>query len=106
MPESVLREPLLFMVSIGVLTYLFGLLFYVIQMKAKREKIDKSLLESRLKSLEIQLNSHFIHNTLNTIIALIEFDKERAVSGLIKLSQFLRKLMQERSLISLDLIQE
>ncbi len=102
MPYIVSENPYLFSVLTGVLNYLIGLLlFLIVRMKANKEKTEKMLLESRLKSLETQLNSHFIHNTLNAIIALVEIDKQRAVDALIKLSHFLRRLMNESSLITL-----
>ncbi|GAB6182369.1 sensor histidine kinase [Thermodesulfovibrio hydrogeniphilus] len=101
-PQIVTEKTYLFSLLTGVLNYLIGLLlFFIVRMKANKERIEKMLLETRLKSLETQLNSHFIHNILNAIIALIEIDKQRAIEALIKLSHFLRRLMKEASLIPL-----
>ncbi len=87
---------------VGLMNYLMGLLMYMfVRMKIKREHMEKTLLLSRLNSLDTQLNSHFIFNVLNTIASLIEIDREKALFAVVKLSTFLRKMIDENPCITI-----
>lgn len=87
----------------GLLNYLVGLLIYLfVNMKAKKQELEHLLMEGRIISLNTQLNSHFLFNVLNSIIELIKTDTNRAEEGLIKLSRFLRKALNESHLVELS----
>jgi sensor histidine kinase YesM len=89
-------------VSMGILTYLIGLILYLlISVKAEKERLNSLLIESRLKSLEGQLNPHFIFNALNSISELVYMDQDLAETTILKLSKFLRDGMGEQSQIDL-----
>src|SRR5687768_6633114 len=54
----------------------------------EREQLEARLARAQLQSLRLQLNPHFLFNTLNTINALIGTDRraaERVISGLSEL---------------------
>ena len=54
----------------------------------EREQLEARLARAQLQSLRLQLNPHFLFNTLNTINALIDTDRraaERVISGLSEL---------------------
>jgi len=88
---------------LGFLTYLIGLiLYFLIVVRTEKEKLNSLLIESRLKSLEGQLNPHFIFNSLNSISELIHIDKDLAENSIVKLSKFLRDGMREESQIKLS----
>lgn len=88
---------------IGVLTYIVGALLYrFVKMRNEKDLIDKQFIESRLRSLETQLNPHFLFNALNSIAELIHHDKDRAEMALLRVSSFLRNTMNEEALISLS----
>lgn len=70
-------------------------------LRTQKEEIDYKLLQSRLGSLEMQLNPHFLFNALNSIAELIHQDTEKAERAIIKVSSFLRNTMNEETLISL-----
>lgn len=93
---------LLFSFFIGFLSYVVALLLYqfVIVTYAK-EYQEKLLTQSRLKSLERQLNPHFLFNALNSITELLHINTEKAENALLSLSDFLRTSMKENALISL-----
>lgn len=88
---------------IGVLTYIMGIIIYsFVMMRNQKEKRDLEYTESRLKSLETQLNPHFIFNALNSIAELIHHDKDKAEDAIITMSKFLRNSMNEKALLSLS----
>ena len=52
--------------GIGVLTYIVGALLYrFVRMRNEKEEVDRHYTDSRLRSLETQLNPHFLFNALN-----------------------------------------
>lgn len=67
----------------------------------KQKLSDYLLMQSRLSSLETQLNPHFLFNALNSIAELIHIDSYKAEEAVLKVSSFLRNTMEERALIPL-----
>jgi len=53
-------------------------------------ELQRELVEARLEALRMQLNPHFLFNTLNTISALIHDDPESADRMVVRLSEMLR----------------
>lgn len=88
--------------AIGVLTYVVGALLYrFVKMRNQKDMVDKEYVESRLRSLETQLNPHFLFNALNSIAELIHHDPQKAELAILKVSTFLRNTMQESALLRL-----
>lgn len=88
---------------IGILTYIVGALLYrFVKMRNQKDVIDNEYIQSRLRSLETQLNPHFLFNALNSIAELIHHDKDKAEMALLKVSAFLRNTMKEKALLSLE----
>ena len=62
------------------------------QLMHSRYQEQKNLLvQSELKLIQAQVNPHFLFNTLNTIIAVVRTDSDRARDLLLNLSNFFRK---------------
>ncbi len=90
-------------VAVGVLTYIVGALLYrFVKMRNEKEEIDYHYVQSRLRSLETQLNPHFLFNALNSIAELIHQDPNKAEAAILKVSTFLRNTMDEKALIPLS----
>jgi two-component system LytT family sensor kinase len=71
------------------------------QLLIARYQEQKSLLVmSELKLAQAQVNPHFLFNALNTIIAILRRDSERARDLLIHLSNFFRKNLKRSSDVS------
>ena len=73
--------------------------------KLQREAdIQKERVESQLEVLKSQINPHFLFNSFNTLITLIEDEPEAATEYVEKLSDFYRSLLQyrEKDLIPLQ----
>lgn len=89
-------------VAVGVLTYIVGALLYrFVKMRNQKEVVDHDYVQSRLSSLERQLNPHFLFNALNSIAELIHKDPDIAEDAILKVSSFLRNTMKEEALIML-----
>ncbi len=89
-------------ILIGILTYIVGALLYrFVKMRNQKDVIDNEYVQSRLRSLETQLNPHFLFNALNSIAELIHHDKDKAEMALLKVSSFLRNTMNEKALLIL-----
>ena len=90
-------------VAVGILTYVVGALLYrFVKMRNEKEVVDHHYVQSRLRSLETQLNPHFLFNALNSIAELIHQDPNKAEMAIIKVSTFLRNTMNEKALIPLS----
>jgi two-component system LytT family sensor kinase len=71
------------------------------QLLIARYQEQKSLLVmSELKLAQAQINPHFLFNALNTIIAILRRDADRARDLLIHLSNFFRKNLKRSSDVS------
>lgn len=89
--------------AIGFLTYIVGALLYrFVKMRNEKEEVDHHYVQSRLRSLETQLNPHFLFNALNSIAELIHQDPNKAETAILKVSTFLRNTMDEQALIPLS----
>jgi two-component system LytT family sensor kinase len=90
-------------VMVGLLTMLIGnLLYMIVNSKKIEEELNRLNIELKLKALEYQINPHFLFNALNTLSELIYIDPKLAEKGMLKLSQFLRMIIDENSIITLQ----
>lgn len=101
---SLFRENILLVsIALGVLSNAFGTLLYqFVKMRNVKEELDYNYVQSRLKSLERQLNPHFLFNALNSIAELIHHDKDKAEMAILQVSSFLRNTMDEKALVPLE----
>jgi len=79
-----------------------ALLYRFVKMRNEKEEVDHYYVQSRLRSLETQLNPHFLFNALNSIAELIHQDPNKAETAILKVSAFLRNTMDEQALIPLS----
>ncbi|MCB0585378.1 MAG: histidine kinase, partial [Phaeodactylibacter sp.] len=83
----------------------FGILFAVItavelRRKYRNKQLELAQLEGQLSSaqlnaLRLQLQPHFLFNTLNTISSLMEFDKKKAQKVVSQLGNLLRFVLDQ-----------
>jgi signal transduction histidine kinase len=57
-------------------------------------ELEKRLTEARLQALQMQLNPHFLFNTLHAISALMHRDVDAADKMLVRLSDLLRRALE------------
>ncbi len=74
------------------------------QTNLAKNKIENELLKVKHNALKAKLQPHFLFNTLNSIVALIEENKNKAQKSLINLSDLLRYSMdiKPKKLISIN----
>ncbi|MCT7551107.1 sensor histidine kinase [Aliarcobacter butzleri] len=90
-------------IVVGLLTLLIALILHqFVFLKNKNNQIQKEILESKLKSLENELNPHFLFNALNSVSQLIYIDKKKAEDAVLQLSKFLRNAINKESLVYLQ----
>ncbi len=86
-----------------VLSYWFGLVL-VVGVRTYRELRDEKLraswlrdewTHSRLQALRMQLNPHFLFNTLNAAVALVRSDASAAEQILVRLGDLLRRTFRD-----------
>lgn len=102
-------------------TWHFNLLFYwiilsaahvVLYQKQLRERevraveLEKRLTDARLQALQMQLNPHFLFNTLNSVAALMHRDVEAADRMLVRLGELLRHTLDSTNTQEVPLHQE
>jgi len=89
--------------TIGFLTFLVGLILHqFISMKYKNESIKNEILLSKIKTLENELNPHFLFNALNSMSELVYIDQQKAENSILNLSKFLRNAINKESIISIE----
>ena len=88
--ESVVLSFLPIMVAWSTFYFLYKLWLEWAEQKERAEKADLLAHKAQLQMLRYQLNPHFLFNSLNSIRALVEADKETAKEIITELSEFLR----------------
>jgi ligand-binding sensor domain-containing protein len=62
----------------------------------ERERIEKEKIQFQFETLKNQVNPHFLFNSFNTLIGVIEEDRDTAVEYVLKLSDFYRDILVNR----------
>lgn len=63
------------------------------QNKLQNARLESQLLEAKLEVLRLQLNPHFLFNTLNMVSSMMYSNVDRADQMLTRLSDFLRQVL-------------
>ncbi|MFC5269739.1 two-component regulator propeller domain-containing protein [Adhaeribacter terreus] len=87
-----------------------SLLFGFIKSREKRlkkaERLEKDKVMFQFETLKNQVNPHFLFNSFNTLIGIIEDDQEAAVAYVEKLSDFFRNILVYREKDTITLGEE
>ncbi len=84
------------------------LVYYLMQLRIRlinyEQEKEKQKLRSHLEFLKNQLNPHFLFNSFNTLINIIDKDKHLAMEFTEKLSDFYREivLLQDKEMITVE----
>ncbi len=90
----------------GLAALIFSILYWSRRRQDARDiksRLERAEWETRFNHLRSQLSPHFLFNSLNSLIGLIETDQERSVHFAERLSDFYRLVVEheKQSLISL-----
>ena len=73
---------------------------------AKAAELKKEKIESQLEVLKSQINPHFLFNSFNTLVAIIEENPNLAVEYVERLSDFYRSILQFREQDVISILEE
>ncbi|ARA94148.1 sensor histidine kinase [Rhodothermaceae bacterium RA] len=77
-----------------------------IQLEADKARLQAQLTEARLQALRMQLNPHFLFNTLHAIASLVERDPRGVRRMIARLSDLLRYTLEQTGAQEIPLHQE
>lgn len=90
-----------------------GIFYWVIRSRDKKLQrqavLKKDMIESQLQALKAQINPHFLFNSFNTLITIIDENTQQptiAIEYVEKLSDFFRSILQYREHESITLEEE
>lgn len=83
--------------NLFVIILAFSIKFLKSWYVSQKEKdiLERKNIESELNLLKMQINPHFLFNTLNNINSLVFIDQQKTYDSIIKLSEMLRYLTYE-----------
>jgi ligand-binding sensor domain-containing protein len=85
---------------LSLLTLVLGSVAWVTKIRDRRKReiaaIKTNEIRAQLETLKSQINPHFLFNSFNTLISVIETNPEKAVHFVEKLSDFYRHMLQYR----------
>ncbi|NDV64314.1 sensor histidine kinase [Bacteroides sp. 224] len=85
---------------------LFRIFFDWFKKQNKIRELEKQNMQSTLAMLRMQINPHFLFNTLNNIDSLIKIDPTKASQSLIKLSDIMRYMLYDSETEQVEMKQE
>lgn len=98
-----LKNPLLFSMAVGMVSYLIGLmLFWIVRQQIRHDRLQKELLAAQIGMYETQLNPHFLFNALGAVTETMHNDLELADDAMLRLSTLLRRAIRAQSRIPLS----
>lgn len=86
---------MLFLIGIALAIYAVELFKRVRQSQLEQSRLGRELAQARLEALTLQLQPHFLFNTLNAAVALIRHDARAAEDMLTDLSEMLHMTLGE-----------
>jgi two-component system, LytTR family, sensor kinase len=81
-----------FMIYLGIVAAAHGVEYY--RRSRERDQLEARLAETRLQLLGMQLQPHFLFNTLNTIAEMVHEDPDKADAMIGGLSDLLRRTLE------------
>jgi len=92
---------------IGILLFIIGSIYSYVRFREQRlkalEHLEKEKIEFQLQTLRSQVNPHFLFNSFNTLLNMIDIDQKAASDYVQRLSDFFRNILtyKEKELITL-----
>jgi ligand-binding sensor domain-containing protein len=87
-----------------------GIIVVIVRDRTRRwrhfESIEKEKMEYQYETLKSQINPHFLFNSFNTLITIIDDDKEKAIDYVETLSDYFRSMLQYRDMDTITLKEE
>ena len=107
-PESIPPFANLFIMSVLLVGFDSGLIFFSKWMIAEQNKLkaEKESIANKMAFLQNQISPHFFMNTLNNIHALVDIDTEEAKAAIIRLSKMMDYMLYDSQTSTIALSKE
>jgi hypothetical protein len=106
--KSAFWETPFFIISLLMLSGLG--IFYFIKLREKRlqktAQLEQEKIIAQYDAIRSQVNPHFLFNTFNALVAVIETDQKQGVLFVEKLSDFFRNMLQHRDKETIAICEE
>ena len=104
-PMEFAKHFFLYWLGIGLI-YLFHEVRFAREREVHQARIEASLAEAQAQNLRLQLEPHFLFNTLNAISAAVYEDPQKADKMICGLSEMLRRLLNKNPSLEVPLSAE
>ena len=104
-PMEFAKHFFLYWLGMGLI-YLFQEVRFAREREVHEAKLEASLAEAQARNLRLQLEPHFLFNTLNAISAAVYEDPQKADKMICGLSEMLRRLLNKNLLQEIPLSTE
>jgi two-component system, LytTR family, sensor kinase len=98
-------ELIVYWVIVAV-SHAFGYYAQLRERELRNAELERRLTEARLQALQMQLNPHFLFNTLHAISSLMHKDVDAADTMLVRLSELLRHALEATNTQEVSLREE
>lgn len=105
----IFENQMLATVLVIIVSLVFEIGHYINQLKitvAEKERLEKENMRSQLESLKTQMSPHFLFNSFNALLSLIDSDKEKAKHFLLELSKVYRYVLEQNDNLVVELKEE
>ncbi len=105
----IFENQMLATVLVIIVSLVFEIGHYIHQLKitvAEKERLEKENMRSQLESLKTQMSPHFLFNSFNALLSLIDTDKEKAKEFLLELSKVYRYVLEQNDNLVVELREE
>ncbi len=105
----IFENQMLATVLVIIVSLVFEIGHYINQLKitvAEKERLEKENMRSQLESLKTQISPHFLFNSFNALLSLIDSDKEKAKQFLLELSKVYRYVLEQKDNLVVELKDE
>ncbi|MBP8917327.1 MAG: histidine kinase [Chitinophagales bacterium] len=105
----IFENQMLATVLVIIVSLVFEIGHYIHQLKitvAEKERLEKENMRSQLESLKTQMSPHFLFNSFNALLSLIDSDKEKAKQFLMELSKVYRYVLEQKDNLVVELKEE
>ncbi len=99
-------EPIVPIIQVVAVSVAFKLLIDQIENTINKKILLEEKTKAELNYLRLQINPHFLFNTLNNITALIHINPDKAEQSVIKLSKIMRAMLSNNTQNKIELSAE
>ncbi len=96
-------------VLVIIVSLIFEIGHFINQLKitvAEKERLEKENMRSQLESLKTQMSPHFLFNSFNALLSLVDSDKEKAKEFILQLAKVYRYVLDQNNNLVVEVKEE